>query len=65
MDRKFKSFVGLAVGPIENDPDKRERAIKDNALVKFEIERNPNRDFGSKMWDDLRTFDFFGQASCS
>jgi len=46
---------------VENNGAKREEAIKNNIPVRFEIEKNSNQDFGSKLWDNLRTFESFGK----
>lgn len=60
MKKRFKPAKGF-VWQIENDPQKREQAIKNDFPVRFQIERNQSLDTGSKFWDDLRTFDFYGK----
>jgi hypothetical protein len=62
MNRKIKKYKGI-VKRIENDPEKREEAIKNDIPVLFEIKRHPNLDTGSKLWDDLRTFDSYGRRA--
>lgn len=62
MPRKFKPAFGL-LPRIENDPQKREEAIKNDLPVRFEIKRNTQAkaNHDSKLWDDIRTFDLLGK----
>lgn len=41
----------------------REEAIRKNLPAKFKIEKNPNQDFGSELWDDIYNLDFLGRSA--
>jgi hypothetical protein len=60
MERKFKPAFGI-LGRVENDPIKREEAIKQNIPMRFEIERKKENNFGSKLWDDIRHLNFMAK----
>lgn len=58
MKRRFKPAFGI-LGRVENDKDKCEEAIKKNIPMRFEIEGNQEKNFGSQLWDDIRSFDSY------
>ncbi len=62
MPKKFKPAFGV-LARIENDSKKREEAIKNDIPVRFQIEKKPNQDFGSKLIDSIRTFGSWGKSA--
>ncbi|MCB9988643.1 MAG: hypothetical protein H6868_04815 [Rhodospirillales bacterium] len=57
---KFKSPKGI-IYRIENDPQKREEAIKNDIPVRFEIERDIEQAKKLNVLDDIYNMDFLGR----
>ena len=62
MKKKFKSFKGVR-WRTENDPKKREEAIKKNIPVRFEIKRDLNQLKKLNILDDIWNIDKFGKEA--
>lgn len=62
MSEEFMPALGLSAR-IENDPDKREEAIKKDIPVRFSIERDLEQYKKLNIWDDLYNIDYLGKAA--
>lgn len=63
MRQKTKTFTGLSYGPVVNNPQERENAIKNNLPARFEIESDLNTPMNFNMFDHIYNLDFLGKSA--
>ena len=63
MEKKFKPFKTKILPRVENNPQKREEAIKNDTPVRFEIRRDFNQLKKLNVLDDIWNIDKLGKEA--